>query len=132
MSTNAVFRLSPGGQGVWQYDGSGTSWTQVGGPAGQIYGGGYGLVATNPSNGDIWRYLGTPNKWQQIGGPGAAFTVTGDTVFGLAGCATLHDPADVADLLRGLLGDKSPRWPTAPPPSFGGGTALERKPANSD
>ncbi len=84
MSTNAVFRLSPGGQGVWQYDGSGTSWTQVGGPAGQIYGGGYGLVATNPSNGNLYRYLGTPNKWQQIGGPGAAFTVAGNTVFGLS------------------------------------------------
>ena len=37
-----VFGLSPGGQAVWQYDGTGASWTQVGGPTGEIFGGGYG------------------------------------------------------------------------------------------
>ena len=79
-----MFGLSPGGQGVYRYNGSGMSWTQVGGPASAIYGGGYGLVATNPSNGNLWRYLGSPNNWEQIGGPGAAFTVTSDTVFGLS------------------------------------------------
>jgi Peptidase A4 family len=79
-----VCGLSPGGQAVWQYDGSGTSWTQIGGPAGQIYGGGYGLVATNPTTGDLWRYLGTPQEWEQIGGPGTSFAVTTDTVFGLS------------------------------------------------
>ena len=31
-----VFGLSPGDQGVWRYDGSGMSWTQVGGPASAI------------------------------------------------------------------------------------------------
>ena len=53
--TQTVFGLSPNRQGVWQYDGSGTSWTQVGGPARAIYGGGlYGEVAaTNPSTGDL-------------------------------------------------------------------------------
>lgn len=49
-----------------------------------IYGGGYGLVATNPFNGNLWRYLGFPSKWEQIGGPGAAFTVGASTVFGLS------------------------------------------------
>ena len=67
-----------------QYDGTGTSWTQIGGPAGEIYGGGYGLVATNPSTGDLWRYLGTPLEWELIGSPGADFVVTGDTVVGLS------------------------------------------------
>ena len=79
-----VFGLSPGGQAVWQYDGTGASWTQVGGPAGEIFGGGYGLVATNPSTGDLWRYLGIPQEWELIGTPGASFAVTGDTVFGLS------------------------------------------------
>ena len=68
---------------VWQYDGSGTSWTQIGGPALALYGGGYGLVATDPSTGDPWLYGGTPNQWQHIGTPGTEFAVTGDTVFGL-------------------------------------------------
>ncbi len=34
--TQTVFGLSPGDQGVWRYDGSGMSWTQVGGPASAI------------------------------------------------------------------------------------------------
>ena len=45
---DTVFGLSTDRQAVWQYDGTGMSWTQVGGPAGEIFGGGYGLVATNP------------------------------------------------------------------------------------
>ena len=57
---------------------------QIGGPAGEIYGGGYGLVATNPSTGDLWRYLGTPQEWELIGSPGATFVVTGNTVVGLS------------------------------------------------
>jgi hypothetical protein len=79
-----VCGLSPDRSAVWQYDGTGASWTQVGGPAAEIYGGGYGLVATNPSTGDLWRYLGTPQEWEQIGSPGATFVVTAETVFGLS------------------------------------------------
>jgi hypothetical protein len=80
----SVCGLSPDRQGVWRYDGTGTSWTQIGGPAGDVYAGGYGLVATNPTNGDVYRYLGTPGSWQRIGGPGAKFAVTDGTVFGLS------------------------------------------------
>ena len=79
-----VCALSPDRSAVWQYDGTGASWTQIGGPAGEIYGGGYGLVATNPSTGDLWRYLGTPQEWELIGSPGATFVVTGNTVVGLS------------------------------------------------
>src|SRR3984957_1160021 len=79
-----VCALSPGGEAVWQYDGTGTSWTQIGGPASEIFGGGYGLVATDPVTGDLWRYLGTPQEWELIGSPGATFVVTGDTVVGLS------------------------------------------------
>ena len=39
--TQTVFGLSPGDQGVWRYNGSGMSWTRVGGPASAIYDGGY-------------------------------------------------------------------------------------------
>ncbi|MER7182833.1 hypothetical protein ABT404_25735 [Streptomyces hyaluromycini] len=74
-----------GGDGVYRYDGHDTSWTKVGGPAGRIYGGDWGLVATNPENGNIFRYLGSPNAWQHIGGPGASFAVTRDSVYGIGG-----------------------------------------------
>jgi hypothetical protein len=36
MPANEVFGLTPDRQAVWRYDGSGTSWTQVGGPASEI------------------------------------------------------------------------------------------------
>ena len=39
----------------------------------EIFGGGYGLVATSPSTGDLWRYLGTPQEWELIGSPGCQF-----------------------------------------------------------
>jgi hypothetical protein len=83
-AANTVCGLSPDRQGVWRYNGTGTSWTQIGGPAREIYGGGYGLVAISPGSRDIYRYLGSPNAWQRIGGPGATFAVTGSTVFGLS------------------------------------------------
>ncbi len=81
--TGPLFGLTPNRQAVYEYNGGGTSWTPVGGPAATLYGGGYGLVATNPSNGNVFRYLGTPNNWVQIGGPGAAFVVGSSTVYGL-------------------------------------------------
>jgi hypothetical protein len=34
--TRTVFALSPGDQDVYRYNGSGVSWTQVGGPASAI------------------------------------------------------------------------------------------------
>ena len=79
---NAVFGLTPDRQSVWQYDDSGTSWTQIGGAASGIYGGDNGLVATDATQA-ILLYTGTPGNWQQIGGPGAEFTVTGNAVYGL-------------------------------------------------
>jgi hypothetical protein len=77
-----LFGLAPNRESVWGYDGSGTSWTQIGGPASQIYAGGYGLVVTSPSTGDLWRYMGTPDEWEQIGGPGATFAVSNSAVVG--------------------------------------------------
>ncbi|GHH94538.1 M64 family metallopeptidase [Streptomyces capillispiralis] len=78
-----ICALTPSRNAVYRYDGSGTSWTKIGGPAGTLYAGGWGLVATNPSSGDLYRYLGTPDSWQLIGSAGAQFAITNDTVYGL-------------------------------------------------
>ncbi|WP_251075751.1 M64 family metallopeptidase [Streptomyces sp. ISL-12] len=81
--TKPICALTPSRDAVYRYDGSGTSWTRIGGPAGQLYAGAWGLVATNPSSGDLYRYLGTPDSWQRIGSAGASFAVAADTVYGL-------------------------------------------------
>ncbi|MGQ4364752.1 hypothetical protein, partial [Streptomyces sp. SAS_272] len=82
---DTVYGLTPGRDAVYRYDGSGSSWTKIGGPAGQIYAGdwGYGLVATSPSAGDLKAYLGTPDSWRFIGTVGASFAVATDTVYKL-------------------------------------------------
>ncbi|MFC7266060.1 hypothetical protein [Streptomyces lutosisoli] len=82
VTRDSVYGLSPDRGAVYAFTGSGDSWTQIGGPAGQIYGGGWGLVATNPNSGDLFQYLNGP--WRQIGGPGASFAVTNDSVYGLS------------------------------------------------
>jgi hypothetical protein len=81
---DTVCALSPDRQGVYRYSGSGTAWTQVGGPASLIYGGGYGLFATSPDNSAIYEYLGSPNSWRQVGGPGATWAVTNSSIYGLS------------------------------------------------
>ncbi|MFE5430000.1 hypothetical protein [Peribacillus simplex] len=89
VTSESVYGLTPDRSAVYRYDGyrTGTlqenNWTRVGGPAGRLYGGKFGLFATNPSNGNLFRYLGSPDKWEFIGLPGASFAVTGDTVYGL-------------------------------------------------
>ncbi|MDX3538131.1 hypothetical protein PV721_28035, partial [Streptomyces sp. MB09-01] len=83
VGTDTVYALTPNKDAVYQYTGMGTSWTRIGDAAGQIYAGGWGLVATNPSSGDLYRYLGTPNLWEHIGGAGASFAVGTDTVYAL-------------------------------------------------
>jgi hypothetical protein len=86
-----LYGLTPNRDGVWAYDGSGMSWTQIGGPASQIYAGAYGLVAADPgvaepvSGGNLWLYSGTPYQWEKIGGPysNATFAVGDSTVYSL-------------------------------------------------
>ncbi|WEH38154.1 hypothetical protein [Streptomyces sp. AM 2-1-1] len=95
VTDESVYGLSanPVGGGVYRYDGQGTSWTRIGGPAGRIYGGGWGLAATDPVSGDLFgfQYVGpeddpeiSPGTWRQVGGPGAAFSVGYETIFGLS------------------------------------------------
>jgi hypothetical protein len=83
MQIPALIGLTPKRDAVWAYSGSGTSWTQIGGAASQIYAGSSTgdtyLVATSPSTGDLLLYSGTPMQWKQIGGPGAAFAVIPDS-----------------------------------------------------
>jgi hypothetical protein len=76
-----IFALTPDKQAVYHFHNG--EWIEIGGPASQLYGGDWGLVATNPGNGDLWKYLGVPGKWEQIGGPGASFAVTNESVYGL-------------------------------------------------
>lgn len=72
-----------GWSGLYQYNDSGTSWTQISNmPLRQIYAGGFGLVATDTSDNLFW-YSGTPMQWTKIGNPGAMFAVGVHSVLGL-------------------------------------------------
>jgi hypothetical protein len=82
-ATPHLYALGPNKSAVFQWNGSGTGWTQIGGPAGHLYAGGLGLFATNPSTGDIYHYNGSPNSWSRIGGPGFSFAVTDNALYGL-------------------------------------------------
>lgn len=74
-----LYRLLPDGIGEWHGD----TWTQIGGPARNIYAGRAGLFATNPHTGDLYKYDGKPGKWTRIGGPGAQFAIGHDRVYGI-------------------------------------------------
>ncbi|MFE4695332.1 tectonin domain-containing protein [Streptomyces sp. NPDC056749] len=80
---NQLFALAADRSAVYRYDGQGTGWTKVGGPAEDLYAGGAGLFATNPDTGAVFKYDGTPEAWSQIGEPGADFAVTGDRLYAL-------------------------------------------------
>jgi len=87
VTDDSIYGLTPNKGAVYRYDRyPGTSWTWVGGPASRLYGGDWGLVATDP-DGNLWRYTYIPyehpGNWQLIGGPGAEFAVADRTVFGL-------------------------------------------------
>ncbi|KAI9147078.1 hypothetical protein HJFPF1_13109 [Paramyrothecium foliicola] len=63
----------------WSY-----AWRQIGGTAGKLYGGQFGLFATNLANSEIWRYNNFPGDWTLIGGGGANFVVTKKSLYGLS------------------------------------------------
>lgn len=50
-----------------EWNGTGQSWTIIGGPASYIAAGGVGLVAEDPGRNAVYLYTGTPNAWTQIG-----------------------------------------------------------------
>jgi hypothetical protein len=85
-----IFRADS--SGVWVYDGSGTSWTQIwGDQVIRIYAGGWGLAAiplntTTDRTSDLYRYMGTrinPTLWEDIGPPLSAYVVGDNTVYGV-------------------------------------------------
>ena len=59
-------------------------WTNIGGAAKELYAGGAGFFATNPSTGDIFRFEGNGKPWTKVGGAGAEFAVTNHDLFALA------------------------------------------------
>ena len=78
--------------GVYEYSGSGSTWTQVGGAVRQIYAGASSsgtcttppcLIATDTSD-NVMAYSGTPLSWSTIGGPGAMFSVGQGWLMGIA------------------------------------------------
>ncbi|MEV1244399.1 hypothetical protein [Nonomuraea sp. NPDC049750] len=83
VSGTHVYRLAADRQAVHIWDGHGTSWTQIGGPAARLYGGEPGLFATDPNDGRIFTYLGRPGQWDFVGTAGAAFALTDRHLYGL-------------------------------------------------
>jgi hypothetical protein len=95
LSTDTTYSVNGGtifrGTDIWR--GFGTPGTSIGPlsawPVSTIYGGGYGLFATNAQTGDIYRWSVNGGNdisgatWNRIGGPGAEFAVTGDGLYGL-------------------------------------------------
>ncbi|MCZ4103019.1 DNA/RNA non-specific endonuclease, partial [Streptomyces sp. H39-C1] len=79
-----LYGLSSDRTAVYQWSGTGTDWTKVGGPAQDLYAGGAGLFATNPDTGSIFRYSGEGGDWTRVGDAGAAFAATGDRLYGLS------------------------------------------------
>ncbi|MFG1966130.1 hypothetical protein [Nonomuraea sp. NPDC049028] len=83
VSGTHVYRLAADRQAVHIWDGHGTSWTQIGGPAARLYGGEPGLFATDPNDGRIFTYLGRPGQWDFVGTAGASFALTDRHLYGL-------------------------------------------------
>lgn len=96
-----LYSISPGGEAVWEYSGTPEQWRQMGGPAKDIYAGGFKLYATDPATGDIYSYSGTPDNWIGIGMPGKDFVVD------VIGCGV---PPLGMTTLYGLSGDGKEIW----------------------
>ncbi len=86
VTAESVYRLTPNRRAVFRYDGPGSSvssWTRVGGAAGWLYGGTFGLFATHPTTGQLFQYLDRPDEWVFRGDTGAEFAVTADAIYGM-------------------------------------------------
>ncbi|MEV5194776.1 polymorphic toxin-type HINT domain-containing protein [Streptomyces clavifer] len=78
-----LFALAADHTAVYRYNGQGTDWTKVGGPAETLHAGGAGLFATAPDTGKVFKYDGTPEAWSQIGEAGADFAITDHRLYAL-------------------------------------------------
>jgi hypothetical protein len=77
-----VYALGPNDSYVAEWTGS--SWTEIGGPASHLYVGSAGVFATDPTSGNIAQYNASTNSWTVIGGPGMTFTQSGGHLYGLS------------------------------------------------
>jgi hypothetical protein len=83
-SDGHLYGLGVGGKYVAEWNGTPNSWTVIGGAAGNIYGGGDGLIATSPGTGytgNVWYYNGTPGSWTDIGSSGDDFAVGTNAIY---------------------------------------------------
>src|SRR4029453_17409363 len=81
--TNAVCIVSPDTDHVLLLRDFGTDWTDLGGDAAEVYGGGYGRFVTGLVNGNIYNPNWGPRAWELIGGPGRQFAVTSEGLYGI-------------------------------------------------
>jgi hypothetical protein len=75
--------LNPDRSKVYRFDRYSGIWTEIGGPAQALIGGGSKVYAAEPSNSGIREYSRYLGKWTNIGGPGAMWVGVGGTVYGL-------------------------------------------------
>ncbi|MFJ1958555.1 DNA/RNA non-specific endonuclease [Streptomyces microflavus] len=78
-----LFALAADKSAVYRYNGQGTDWTKVGGPAESLHAGGAGFFATARGTGKVFKYDGSPDAWSHIGEAGADFAVTNDRLYAL-------------------------------------------------
>ncbi|TDU77680.1 hypothetical protein [Streptomyces sp. KS 21] len=82
VSSDTVYRMNGGT--AFQYDGVGSSWTEIGSPnggTGNLYAGGFGLFTTTLSASGLFRYGGNPGAWERVGDFSLSCAVTDDTVY---------------------------------------------------
>lgn len=68
-----LYGLASDRQAVYQYSGTPLQWTQIGGPALDIFPDVEGVCATSPATGELYRYLGAPFSWRNVGCPGSDY-----------------------------------------------------------
>ena len=80
---STLYGLATDKSGVYRFSGTPNVWTKVGGPAGTLYGGKAGLLATSPDNSNVYRYDAGSGTWSWIGASGESFVVTDTMIYRL-------------------------------------------------
>ncbi|MGW6941589.1 hypothetical protein ACWGF3_21685 [Streptomyces xanthophaeus] len=88
-TSDRLYAISPDHSGVYEYTGTGDTWTKVRSHAtGRIHTSGTTLYATDPGTGhgtgDVHQYDRARRTWTRIGGPGAEFAATNARLYGLS------------------------------------------------
>ncbi|MFD7975329.1 DNA/RNA non-specific endonuclease [Streptomyces sp. NPDC059071] len=77
----AVYALAADHGSVWKWEGDGTDWTRIGGPADSISAGRAGLFTISPQTREVFKYGGKPDSWTRVGDASADVVVHGDEVY---------------------------------------------------